>query len=107
MDERRRFERISLPEGAKVYCEDHQGKRLGAVRILGRGGLLLATKEHLGEGAIQHLTLVDEPDGIRRPVRAIVRYVRPDGVGLEFAGLDPEAAVEVGVIIGKYYSTRK
>jgi hypothetical protein len=107
MDERRRFERIAIPEGAGVYCEDRFGRRLGPVRMLGRGGLLLQTQEHFRDGSIQQLTLVDQTEDIRRPVRLIVRYTQAAGVGFEFVGLDPDVAVEIGVIIGRYYSSAK
>lgn len=103
MDERRRFERINIPEEAKVYCEDRLGKRLGSVIVLGRGGLQLQTKEHFREGSIQQLTLVDETQDIRRRISMLVRYILPETVGFEFSNLEPEAAVEIGVIIGKYY----
>ncbi len=106
MDERRKFERINIPEAAKVYCEDRLGKRLGPVRVLGRGGLLLQTGAHFREGSIQQLTLIDETTDIRRPVRLVVRYTSPQGVGFEFAQLEPDVAVEIGVIIGKHYATK-
>ncbi len=106
MDERRRFERISIPEEANIYCEDRLGKRMGPVRVLGRGGLLLQTSEHFREGSIQQLTLVDETTEIRRPVRMIVRSAGTQGVGFEFEALAPDAAVEIGIVIGKYYAAQ-
>jgi len=50
------------------------------------------------------LLLVDDSEGIKRELNALVRYNREEGVGVEFDTLDPDSAVEVGVIIGKYYS---
>ncbi len=107
MDERRRFERVTIPEGAKIYLEDGRGKRLGPVRILGRGGLLLDTREHFREGSIQHLTLVWEPEGLRRQIALIVRDATPPGVGFEFSNLEPDVAVDIGVMLGTYYSTTR
>ncbi len=107
MDERRRFERVSIPENAKLYCDDRQGKRLGAVRVLGRGGLLLDTKDHFLPGSIHELVLVSEREDIRRQLRIVVRDDSPEGVGFEFAALEPDAAVEIGVIIGRYYAGAK
>jgi hypothetical protein len=104
MDDRRRFERINLPEASKVYATDADGKRLGLVRILGRGGLLVATGEKFEDGSEYTLALVDESEGIRRKVHAEALYTTPQGVGFKFVNLEPDAAVEVGVIIGKYYS---
>jgi hypothetical protein len=47
---------------------------------------------------------VDESEEIRRAVEAVVRYVMPDAVGFEYDNLPADAAVEIGVIIGKYYA---
>ena len=104
IDERRRFERVSLPESAKVYLADTQKRRLGPVLMIGRGGLLFRTDMPFEEGSRVDLLLVDDSEGIKRELNAIVRYNRDEGVGIEFETLDPDAAVEVGVIIGKYYS---
>ena len=40
MDERRKFERVNLPAAANIYAEDGEGRRIGRLRILGRGGFL-------------------------------------------------------------------
>ncbi len=104
MDERRRFERVNLPDTARVYVSDETSQRLGEVMVLGRGGMLVKTSGPLNPGARRAVYLVDETEGIRRELQTIVRYNSPEGVGLEFENLDPDAAVEVGVIIGKYYA---
>jgi hypothetical protein len=104
IDERRRFERVSLPDSSKVYLADTQKRRLGPVLMIGRGGLLFRTDMPFEEGSRVDLLLVDDSEGIKRELNAIVRYNRDEGVGIEFETLDPDAAVEVGVIIGKYYS---
>ncbi len=104
MEERRKFERVQIPETAKVYAEDVDGKRLGMVVMIGRGGMLLSIPQGLPAGSRRTMYVVDDSEGIRREVHVVVRYSMPDGVGCEFESLDPEAAVEVGVIIGKYYS---
>jgi Tfp pilus assembly protein PilZ len=107
MDERRKFERVNIPSSAKVMAEDRLGKTLGLVRVLGRGGLFVDTQTHFREGSSQTLVIVDEEEGIRRALQAVTRYITPAGVGFEFEKLDPDAAVEIGVIIGKYYSAAK
>lgn len=107
MDERRRFERVQIPEWAKVYATDVTGRRLGEVRMLGRGGMLLAIPEGLPAGGRHTMYIVDDSEGIRREVRVVVRYSMPGGVGCEFENLEPDAAVEVGVIIGKYYAASR
>ncbi len=105
MDERRKFERIMLPKAAKVFAETSEGKRFGQVTILGRGGMLVVTAEEFVAGSKHALFLVDDSEGIRREVHAVARYRAPEGPGFEFEQLDPDAAVEIGVIIGKYYSS--
>jgi PilZ domain len=104
IDERRRFERVSLPQSAKVYLTDTQKRRLGPVLMIGRGGLLFKSDVPFETGSHVDLLLVDDTEGIRRELNGTVRYSRADGVGIEFDALEPDAAVEVGVIIGKYYS---
>jgi PilZ domain len=107
MQDRRKFERVELPDTAKVHVEDAHGKRLGAVKMIGRGGMLVAIAEGLTSGSRHDMYIVDPSEGIRREVQVLVRYSMPNGVGCEFEDLNPDAAVEVGVIIGKYYSARK
>jgi len=104
MDERRRFERVNLPDSSKVYIADTQKRRLGPVIMIGRGGLLFKTDFPFEAGSRVDLLLVDDSEGIKRELNALVRYNRGEGVGVEFDTLDPDSAVEVGVIIGKYYS---
>lgn len=107
MQERRKFERVQLPDSAKVYAEDTEGKRLGPVRMIGRGGLLIEVPNGLPAGTHREIVIVDPSEGIRREVAIVVRYSSPEGVGCEFHHLEPDAAVEIGVIIGKYYSAQK
>ncbi|ABF42447.1 type IV pilus assembly PilZ [Candidatus Koribacter versatilis Ellin345] len=104
MDDRRKFERIALPDSTKVFAHDKQGERLGRVRVIGRGGLLIETRQAFDPGSHHELVLVDDTEGIKRPVPAVARYITPQGIGFEFETLEPDAAVEIGVIIGKYYS---
>lgn len=104
MDDRRRFERVNLPDSAKVYVTDEQNGRLGTVKVIGRGGMLVQPEQAMPTGASLTMYLIDESEGITRALNAVVRYNREEGVGLEFENLEPDAAVEVGVIIGKYYA---
>ena len=103
--ERRKFERIPIPESAGVYAADARGKRAGLVKMLGRGGMHLDTTRRWPVGAKRILVITDEREGIRRKVHTVVRYAGGAGVGLEFEKLTPDAAVEIGVIIGRYYAT--
>jgi hypothetical protein len=106
MDERRKFERLNLPTTSKAYVTDAKGKRLGNLSVLGRGGFQIDTRDNSGfqQGSVYELVIVDESEAIRREVSGLVRMSLPGAVGFEFQELNPDAAVEVGVIIGKYYS---
>lgn len=104
MDERRRFERINIPASAKIHAQTASGKRVGPVRVLGRGGFMVDTPESFELGKKLDLVIVDEAEGIHRKVAAVPRYRQGPGVGFEFHHLDADTAVEVGVMIGKYYA---
>ena len=107
VDERRRFERVTLPASARVFAEEPKGKAVGQVRVLGRGGMLVRTDTPFTPATSHTLFLVDQSEGIRREMRTTALYQSEDGVAFEFDQLDPDAAVEVGVIIGKYYSANR
>ena len=104
MDDRRKFERITLPDSTKVFAHDARGERIGRIRVIGRGGLLVETRQVFAPGSHHELVLVDDTEGIKRPVSAVARYSSRQGIGFEFETLEPDTAVEIGVIIGKYYS---
>ncbi len=106
MDDRRKFERLSLPTTSKAFVTDASGKRLGNLSVLGRGGFQIDTRDNSGfqQGAVHEVVIVDESEAIRREVKGVVRMSLPGAIGFEFQELNPDAAVEVGVIIGKYYS---
>jgi hypothetical protein len=104
-EERRRFERISLPASSFVEVRTDDNHALGPVRMLGRGGLQVQATRKFDVGQEHTLLLIDESEQIRREVEVVVRNVSSGGlVGFEFQNLSPDAAVEIGVIIGKYYS---
>jgi hypothetical protein len=104
MEERRRFDRVLIPLPANIFADDDQGNRLGRIRELGRGGFLLQTSRRFSMGVPLAVIIVAEHDGIRRQVNVVQRYRTAKGeTGFEFHALEPEAAVEIGVLIGKYY----
>ncbi|HUK86885.1 MAG TPA: PilZ domain-containing protein [Terriglobales bacterium] len=102
MHDKRKYERVNLPETAKIYVADEKGARLGAVRVLGLGGVLVATPRQFAKGEKVTLAIVDESEGIRRKLKVRALYTLPIGVGFEFGKLDEQSAVEMGVIIGKH-----
>ena len=104
LKERRYFDRIVVPATANLFLEDDQGNRFGRIRMLGRGGFLLETSRRFPAAETLAFTIVGEQDGVRRQIHAVQRYTNPDGdVGFEFHALEPDAALEIGVLIGKYF----
>ena len=105
LKERRGSDRVPIPATANIFADDDHGNRLGRVRMLGRGGLLLETSRRFPAGEVLGVTIVAEREGVRRQVQVVQRYTSPNGhVGFEFKSLDPEATVELGVLIGKYFA---
>ncbi|PYY11266.1 MAG: hypothetical protein DMG61_19580 [Acidobacteria bacterium] len=106
--EKRKYERVSLPGQSGPYIEDAAGKRLGALRVIGQGGLFCeCDPKTYRAGEIVLLRIVDPSEGIERSVSCEVRYTEDKGIGFAFEDLGPDSAVEIGVIIGKYYSAGK
>jgi hypothetical protein len=105
-DERRQFERIDVPFSAEVRVTDNKGRSLGTLRQVGRGGFLVEPEKNtFKKGKKYSVFIVDDTENIKRKVEAEVRYGDSRYVGFQFVDLSPDAAVEIGVIIGKYYST--
>ena len=106
--EKRKYERVSLPGQSGPYIEDAAGKRLGALRVIGQGGPFCeCDPKTYRAGEIVLLRIVDPSEGIERSVSCEVRYTEDKGIGFAFEDLGPDSAVEIGVIIGKYYSAGK
>ena len=108
LQERRYFDRIVIPATANLFLEDDLGNRFGRIRMLGRGGFLLQTDRRFPAAETLAFTIAGEADGIRRQMNAVQRYTNPDGdVGFEFQALEPDAAVEIAVLIGKYFDAAR
>ena len=101
--ERRRFERVDVDYAAKVRVTDSKGQLLGILRQIGRGGIALEPEKPFKKDKRLKIVISEESEKIRFQVNAVVRYASPRQVGLEFRDLDAEAAVDVGILIGKYY----
>ena len=105
VEEKRKYERVTLPKEAAAYLEDPTGKRLGTLRVIGQGGLYCeCDPTFYRAGQVVLLRIVDPSEGIQRNLNCMVRYTDQTGVGFAFDDLGPDSAVEIGVIIGKYYS---
>jgi hypothetical protein len=102
---RRKFERVDVDYSSQVYVADDKGKRIGILRQIGRGGFMVEPEREFKEGKKYKLVIVDRSENIKLNVKAIVRYADMRRVGFEFDELTVDSAVEIGILIGKYYQT--
>jgi hypothetical protein len=102
---KRRFERVTLPSNAEVFAEE-EGRRLGRVTSLGQGGMLVETTRNFMFQSPHRIVVVEENEGIHREIVAVALYRHDGSVGFEFPSLDVDAAVEIGVILGRYYQKK-
>lgn len=104
----RRFERIDLKPEAQIVALDSSGRRVGVLRQLARGGFSIAPETpYRQDNTIYEFTIHEPEEGIRVPVRARIRSADAQLAGFEFVDLDADAAVYIGIIIGKYYEHNK
>lgn len=103
--ERRRFERVDVAFSAGVQVTDRKGKVMGVLRQLGRGGFMLEPNKPVKPGKKYELMIVDASENVKRAVTAVARYADARYAGFEFQHLDVDAAVDIGILIGKYYAS--
>ena len=107
-EERRRFERVDITNQAQVLVLDNKGQQTGVLRQLARGGFMMEPEKHYNDdGTLYSFTIHEPTEDIRVRVNARLRFADQQYAGFEFADLDPESAVAIGVIIGKYYEPSK
>jgi hypothetical protein len=105
--ERRKFERINIAYSKQVLVLDESGARVGFLRQLGRGGFLMQPENVFPRDSKIHKFTIHEPqENLKVQVKARVRYANPRAAGFEFVDLDADTAIEVGIIIGKYYESQ-
>lgn len=102
--ERRKFERVDITAASQVLVLDPGGGKVGTIRQIGRGGFMMAPeKNYTKDNKTHRFTIHEQEEEIHVEVSARVLYADSELVGFQFVELDPDAAVEVGIIIGKYY----
>ena len=101
---RRRFERVEIDFQTGVFVTDKKHKRVGLLRQLGRGGMMVEPERTFKLGKKEEIFIVDVSENLKVHLFATVRYADARRVGFEFENLDANAAVDIGIIIGKYYS---
>ncbi len=108
MDEQRRFERIDIKPEAQIVVLDIRGKKAGLLRQLARGGFsMVPDKPYPRDNTIYEFTIHEPEEDIRVQISARIRSVDEQIAGFEFVDLDPNSAVDIGIIIGKYYEHNK
>jgi len=107
-EEKRRFERIDIRPEAQIVVLDKKDRRVGVLRQLARGGFAMEPdKSYSRDNKVHEFTIHEPEEDIRVEIHARVRFAEPELIGFEFVDLTPDSAVEVGVIIGKYYEHSK
>lgn len=107
-EERRRFERVDITHQAQVLVLDAKGRKTGVLRQLARGGFMMEPEKHYGDdNKIYSFTIHEPTEDLRVHVNARLRFADQQYAGFEFVDLDPQSAVEIGLIIGKYYEHTK
>ena len=104
--ERRKFERVTIPESAGIQVS-RGAKTVGTVCMLGHGGLLVQTAQKFKKGQKIAVVLSDQAKTVSRKIPTVVRYARNGETGLEFVKLDAETAIDIGVLIGRNLPARK
>jgi PilZ domain len=107
-EEKRRFERVDIAP-AQVEVLDSKGRQAGVLRQLARGGFSMEPQKTYknDDGAVYDFTIHDSEEDIRADVQARVRFSDDQLAGFEFVDLNADAAVDIGIIIGKYYEHNK
>ena len=106
--DRRRFERVDIAPDAQVLVLDVKGKKAGVLRQLARGGFMMEPeKDYTKDNKIYNFTIQEPREGISVTVNARARSAGDTYAGFEFVDLDPDAAVDIGLIIGTYYDHNK
>jgi hypothetical protein len=107
-EERRRFERVDITSQAQVLVLDAKGRKTGVLRQLARGGFMMEPEKTYSEDSkIYSFTIHEPTEDISVRVNARLRFSDQQYAGFEFMDLDPESAVQLGLIIGKYYEHAK
>src|SRR5579864_6405981 len=102
--ELRKFERVDIDYKAQVEVLDSKGKKVGTLRQLGRGGFMMEPEKEFNNKVRTHeFVLHESEEDLHVSVQAKLRFADARFVGFEFVDLGPDAAVEIGIIIGKYY----
>jgi hypothetical protein len=86
--ERRRHQRVLVPEGRIIRAQGTRPRLEGIVSIIGPGGMFIRTRDSQPCGTVLKLKLKDSTFSFR--VLGTVRHVEENGLGVEITGITPE-----------------
>ena len=71
---RRRFERVEIDFQTGVFITDKKHKRIGLLRQLGRGGMMVEPERTFKVGKKEEIFIVDVSENLKVHLHATVRY---------------------------------
>ncbi len=83
--DRRRVERVVIPEDQLLPCEGISRPLAGKVSVLGTGGMYIRTRDSYPSGTELELRIRADDQTLQTP--CVVRHVLPGGLGVEFTWL--------------------
>ena len=101
-ENRRRHERILLPEHKMPTCEGVNRPLAGRVLVLGTGGAYLLTNDRFPAGTEFELRIRAGSDVIETP--CVVRDVESGGMGVEFTWLRAAAQTKLRKLVTRLKS---
>ena len=104
--ERRRHERIGIPEDAKITVWDASGAPVGHVCQLSKGGMRIRVfpgEDWLRQGEDYVFIMKNATQDRCFSAWMVVRNFNGREAGCEFQNMDPQVAAQVSEIMGVYY----
>jgi hypothetical protein len=101
-ENRRRHERILIPEQKMPACEGVNRPLTGRVLVLGTGGAYLLTNDRYPTGTEFELRITAGTDVVESP--CAVRDVESGGMGVEFTWLSAAAEIKLRKLIMRFKS---
>jgi len=81
-EDRRRYDRILIPEDKLLSCEGVSRPLRGKISVLGTGGMYIRTTDAYPAGTELELRIRNDAETLETP--CVVRDVAPGGLGVEF-----------------------
>ena len=81
-EDRRRYDRIVIPEDKLLSCEGVSRPLSGKVSVLGTGGMYIRTSDTYPAGTELEVRIRGDAETLEIP--CVVRDVTPGGLGVEF-----------------------